>query len=64
MIEPTETENKATLDTFVKAMRQIANEARDRPEVLHDAPHGTPVRRLDEVRAAREAVVCERFPVD
>jgi len=64
MIEPTETENKATLDAFVKAMRQIADEARDRPEVLHDAPHGTPVRRLDEVRAAREAVVCERFPVD
>ncbi|MDH3580350.1 MAG: aminomethyl-transferring glycine dehydrogenase subunit GcvPB [Hyphomicrobiales bacterium] len=59
MIEPTETEDKSTLDAFVKAMCQIAREARDRPEILRDAPHKTPVRRLDEVRAARDLIVCE-----
>jgi glycine dehydrogenase subunit 2 len=59
MIEPTETEDKSTLDTFVKTMRKIAGEARDTPETLHDAPHKTPVRRLDEVGAARELIVCE-----
>ena len=59
MIEPTETEDKATLDAFADAMRQIAEEARDRPELLRDAPHSTPVGRLDEVKAAREVVVCE-----
>lgn len=60
MIEPTETENKATLDAFVEAMRQIADEARDKPELLREAPHTMPVRRLDEVRAAREAIVSEQ----
>jgi glycine dehydrogenase subunit 2 len=59
MIEPTETESKATLDAFVEAMRQIAREARESPEILHEAPHITPVRRLDEVKAARELIVSE-----
>ncbi|NQW11486.1 MAG: aminomethyl-transferring glycine dehydrogenase subunit GcvPB [Alphaproteobacteria bacterium] len=59
MIEPTETETKATLDAFLEAMLQIADEARDAPELLREAPHQTPVRRLDEVRAARELIVQE-----
>jgi glycine dehydrogenase subunit 2 len=53
MIEPTETESKATLDAFGAALRQTAREAREHPELLHEAPVTTPVRRLDEVRAAR-----------
>jgi glycine dehydrogenase subunit 2 len=53
MIEPTETESKETLDTFVEAMLRIAEEARDNPDLLKEAPHVTPVRRLDEVTAAR-----------
>lgn len=59
MIEPTESEDKATLDAFVSAMAQIAEEARSNPDVLHEAPHVTPVRRLDEVKAARELKVTE-----
>lgn len=54
LIEPTETESKAELDNFVTIMQAIAQEARDRPELLKEAPHGLPVRRLDDVRAARE----------
>jgi glycine dehydrogenase subunit 2 len=54
LIEPTETESKQTLDAFVAAMREIAEEARERPQLVKSAPHSTPVRRLDEVRAARE----------
>ncbi len=54
MIEPTETESRETLDAFVAAMKQIAEEAKTNPELLHSAPHVTPVGRLDEVRAARE----------
>jgi glycine dehydrogenase subunit 2 len=57
MIEPTETESKERLDEFVDAMRQIAREAAESPEVLKEAPHTRPVRRLDEVRAAKEPVV-------
>jgi glycine dehydrogenase subunit 2 len=53
MVEPTETESKDTLDAFAAAMRQAADEARSRPELLRDAPVTTPVRRLDEARAAR-----------
>jgi len=53
MIEPTETESKATLDSFIAAMRAIAKEAEENPEILHSAPHNAPVKRLDEVRAAR-----------
>lgn len=58
MIEPTETESKEMLDSFVTAMRKIAQEAKQDPQVLHDAPHSTPVGRLDEVKAARELVLC------
>jgi glycine dehydrogenase subunit 2 len=57
MIEPTETESKQTLDAFVDAMRRIAQEAIDHPNILRTAPHTTPVRRLDEVRAARNLIV-------
>ncbi|MFA5147796.1 MAG: aminomethyl-transferring glycine dehydrogenase subunit GcvPB [Candidatus Omnitrophota bacterium] len=54
MIEPTETESKDTLDSFVETMIKVANEARSEPGLLTSAPHSTPVRRLDEVLAARE----------
>ncbi len=63
MIEPTETESKQTLDAFVEAMRQIAREAREDPEILTTAPHETPFGRMDEVRAARQLVLC-CWPVD
>ena len=54
MIEPTETESKETLDAFCDAMIQIAREAETSPAVIHDAPVTTPVRRLDQTKAARE----------
>jgi len=54
MIEPTETETLEELDRFVEAMLQIAREAAETPEVVTTAPHTTPVRRLDEGRAARQ----------
>jgi glycine dehydrogenase subunit 2 len=58
MIEPTETESKLTLDKFVDVMLKIAEEAHTEPELLHSAPHNTPVGRLDEVKAAKELVLC------
>ena len=58
LIEPTETEVKEDLDAFVEAMERIAKEARTEPETLRNAPHTTPVRRLDEVKAAKELVLC------
>lgn len=54
LIEPTETESKQTLDAFVQAMQEILEEAHRTPELVKSAPHTTPVRRLDEVRAARD----------
>jgi glycine dehydrogenase subunit 2 len=57
MIEPTESESKETLDAFVDAMKQIAREARENPEMLRTSPHSTLVRRLDETRAARQPVL-------
>jgi len=57
MVEPTETEAKETLDAFCDAMLAIVREAADEPELLKDAPHHRPVRRLDEVRAAKRPVV-------
>jgi glycine dehydrogenase subunit 2 len=57
MIEPTETESKETLDQFAADMIQIAEEARNNPDLLHNAPHNTPVRRLDEVQAARKRIL-------
>jgi glycine dehydrogenase subunit 2 len=60
MIEPTETESKETLDAFVDVLLKIAQEARENPDLLHSAPHATPVTRLDEVSAARKPVLCYR----
>ena len=57
MIEPTETESNETLDEFAEALLSIAEEARTAPDLLHDAPHNAPVRRLDEVRAAKELIL-------
>jgi glycine dehydrogenase subunit 2 len=57
MIEPTETEAKETLDAFCDAMLAIAREAKEDPDLLKDAPHNRPVRRLDEVRAAKQLVL-------
>ena len=57
MIEPTETEAKETLDAFCDAMLAIAREAAEDPDLLKDAPHHRPVKRLDEVRAAKRAIV-------
>jgi glycine dehydrogenase subunit 2 len=54
MIEPTETESKDTLDAFAEALFRITEEPRD---LLHDAPHSTPISRPDEVQAARQAVL-------
>jgi len=64
MIEPTETEAKETLDAFAEAMLQIVREARDDPEAIRTAPHGRPVERLDEVRAAKHPIVRHGFEHD
>ena len=53
MVEPTETETRETLDAFAEALRTAHREAHEEPELLHEAPVTTPVRRLDEARAAR-----------
>ncbi len=58
MVEPTETESKETLDAFAEAMLRTAREAEEDPEVLHEAPVTTPVRRLDEALAARSLKIC------
>lgn len=55
MIEPTETESKETLDAFIETMKKIAQEAKEQPELLHTAPHQTPIRRPDDVRAVKDA---------
>jgi len=57
MIEPTETESKETLDAFIEAMIKISEEAKENPQLLKEAPHNTPVRRVDEVLAARNPVL-------
>ena len=57
MIEPTETENKQTLDEFARVMAKIAQEAMENPKLLQEAPHNTPVSRLDETQAARKPVL-------
>ena len=62
MIEPTETESKATLDAFCEAMLKIDGEAQENPELATGAPHTTPVGRLNEGKAARELNVCCPFP--
>jgi len=54
LIEPTETETREALDEFVAAMENILREAKENPDLLHGAPYTQPVRRLDDVKAARE----------
>ena len=54
MIEPTETESKETLDAFIAVMKRIAEEAKADPQLLKSAPHDTPVRRMDDVKAVKE----------
>ena len=54
MIEPTETESKETIDQFVAAMKRIAQEAQENPEILRLAPHNPRVTRMNETKAARE----------
>jgi glycine dehydrogenase subunit 2 len=61
MIEPTETEPRERLDQFAEAMREIAREAAEEPELLRTAPHRRPVRRPDEVKAAKEPVLRYSF---
>ena len=63
MIEPTETESKPTLDAFIAAMYAIAQETRSDPALVKSAPHETPVKRLDEVKAARELVLLDRTKI-
>jgi len=62
MIEPTETESKQTLDDFAEALIKINEEAHTSPELLQNAPHNTPVGRLDEVKAAKDLVLCCWLP--
>lgn len=62
MIEPTETESPETIEHFVEVLKTIAREAEENPELLHQAPHCAPLRRLDEVQAARKPIV--RFHYD
>ncbi len=62
MIEPTETESIQTLDTFAEALLAIAREAHENPELLLNAPHKTPIKRLDEVKAAKDLVLCCWIP--
>ena len=57
MIEPTETESKDTLERFVKAMKQVAEEAKTNPEIILTAPHNCPVKRVDDVRATKIPIV-------
>jgi glycine dehydrogenase subunit 2 len=64
LIEPTETEDKATLDNFITVMKKIALEALEQPALLLEAPHKMPVGRLDEVRAAKQLVLCCKPVVD
>jgi len=58
MIEPTESEDKESMDRFISYLETIENEARENPEILHSAPHNTPVRRLDELKANKELNIC------
>jgi len=59
MVEPTETETKETLDAFADAIASILKEAVEDPEIARGAPYSTPVRRLDEVAAAKRPVIRE-----
>ena len=57
LIEPTETETKETLDRFAEIVAAILREAAEDPEIARNAPYSTPVRRLDEARAAKQPVI-------
>ena len=61
MIEPTETESKETLDKFIEVMKTIAHEAHDKPELLTNAPHRTPIRRVDDVKAVKDGIFTYQF---
>jgi glycine dehydrogenase subunit 2 len=62
MVEPTETETRETLDRFIEAMRRIAREAEEDPELVRSAPHVTRLSRLDEVSAARHPILVAPEP--
>jgi glycine dehydrogenase subunit 2 len=62
LIEPTETETRETLDAFAEAIAAILREARDDPSIAREAPHTTPVRRLDEAGAAKRPVIRQALP--
>ena len=64
MIEPTETETKETLDAFADTLLQIAEEAKNNPEILHNAPTNSPFGRFDEVKAAKELILKTQLPED
>jgi len=64
MIEPTETETKETLDRFVDTLLQIADEAKNNPEILHNAPTKAPFGRFDEVKAAKDLILKTQLPDD
>ena len=64
MIEPTETETKETLDAFADTLLQIADEAKNDPDILHNAPTKAPFGRLDEVKAAKELILKTQLPED
>lgn len=61
MIEPTETESKDTLDKFIEILEKIFNEARENPDLVKNAPHNTPIRRLDDVTASRKPIFKYQF---
>jgi glycine dehydrogenase subunit 2 len=61
MIEPTETESKDTLDRFADILEAIASEAKENPQLLHDAPLHAPVRRLDQTQAAKNPILTYPF---
>ena len=54
MIEPTETESRETLNQFISIMKEIDKESIEAPDTVKDAPHNTPVKKLDEALAARK----------
>jgi len=57
LIEPTESESKATLDQFIQIMKKILEEIQTNPDLVKQAPHTLPVNRLDEVKAARNPIL-------
>ncbi len=60
MIEPTETESKQTIDEFARILCTIAVEARETPQLLHDAPVHAPLRRMDEIKAAKDLILVDK----